>query len=614
MKIPATISSDIAFLLLITTGGLLLGSVLPAPDELVNGTISGKLLLIHPAVLCFSFSVLLVVLMKRAQVTCIFQPADLFVYLLGIIFFATYRQDTAPSPERLALLGQMLIFWFALRFSFGMFSRLSRAFIVVLILTGMAEAVWGLAQLYGLQISNHSLFRLTGSFHNPGPFSGYLAVMLPLTLGALFNVQKGGSTGLRRDILTYGILIACCLMLVVLPPAMSRSAWMAAGISCAWLTWQELAPAQWFRNLSGRYRKMVGISLVVSVVLFGAAFGGMYFLKKDSADGRLLIWKMSWRAIKEQPLGGTGIGGFPKAYATAQFDYFASGNYTKGDEYLAGSPEYAFNEPMQLWLETGLLGLAVFTALLLYCFYAGIRNRRYGTCAALLALVVFSLTSYPFQMPSFMVLLIFFLVDCLRGPFVPPVIMAYRPGMIVVICLLLVFSSTVLWKSQQPRFDAYRQWNGLQMLYQAGAWENAVGKYDVLEPELGHLPEFLFEYAQCLRKSGRYNESNGVLERASLLSSDPMIRNLRGRNHQAMGNYKKAESLYLEAMFLQPARIYPYYLLSKLYAEKQFNHPENLKIVAERALSMEPKVNNTAVDEMRKELIELLKNENLLQL
>ena len=51
-----------------------------------------------------------------------------------------------------------------------------------LILAGTVEAVWGLLQVYGYELSNHSLYALTGSFYNPGPYSGFLAMCLPLAL------------------------------------------------------------------------------------------------------------------------------------------------------------------------------------------------------------------------------------------------------------------------------------------------------------------------------------------------------------------------------------------------------------------------------------------------
>ena len=43
------------------------------------------------------------------------------------------------------------------------------------IVLAASEAIYGLRQLYGFTSSHHSLYSLTGSFFNPGPYSGYLA-------------------------------------------------------------------------------------------------------------------------------------------------------------------------------------------------------------------------------------------------------------------------------------------------------------------------------------------------------------------------------------------------------------------------------------------------------
>ena len=51
---------------------------------------------------------------------------------------------------------------------------------VFFVLTGIIEAIWGLGQLYGVVLSRHGQFLLTGSFYNPGPYSGFLATIFPI--------------------------------------------------------------------------------------------------------------------------------------------------------------------------------------------------------------------------------------------------------------------------------------------------------------------------------------------------------------------------------------------------------------------------------------------------
>jgi hypothetical protein len=52
------------------------------------------------------------------------------------------------------------------------------------------------------------------------------------------------------------------------------------------------------------------------------------------------------------------------------------------------------------------------------------------------------------------------------------------------------------------------------------------------------------------------------------ISCDPMLYNIIGKNYQAMKQYEKAETVLIKATQLVPSRLYPWYLLTKLYAEK----------------------------------------------
>ena len=66
------------------------------------------------------------------------------------------------------------------------------------------------------------------------------------------------------------------------------------------------------------------------------------------------MWKITTKAIQKQPITGTSLGGFPAAYAETQAEYMASGKATEQEKLVAGCPEYAFNEYLQIGLEQGL--------------------------------------------------------------------------------------------------------------------------------------------------------------------------------------------------------------------------------------------------------------------
>jgi hypothetical protein len=56
-----------------------------------------------------------------------------------------------------------------------------------------------------------------------------------------------------------------------------------------------------------------------------------------------------------------------------------------------------------------------------------------------------------------------------------------------------------------------------------------------------------------------------------------------------------------------PGRIYPYYLLAKLYAEPEFLNREKFEEMKRIVLMKAPKIHSTAIEEMRREVEEIAK-------
>ena len=81
---------------------------------------------------------------------------------------------------------------------------------LALMLYGIVEAVWGLCQLWGWLPSNHARFAVTGSFANPGPYSGFLAIVFPL---AYSEYTRWSYRSVRKPI----ALLAMISIVLVLP-------------------------------------------------------------------------------------------------------------------------------------------------------------------------------------------------------------------------------------------------------------------------------------------------------------------------------------------------------------------------------------------------------------
>ena len=157
--------------------------------------------------------------------------------------------------------------------------------------------------------------------------------------------RKGGR------VVSGGVML---LILCVLPAGMSRSAWLAAGVSClcvyAWhMDWTDK-----FRLLWQQQRRRVVMAVVGGFCVL--LFGGLFTVCLETPILHVAVffmWKMTCRAIAEKPLTGYGIHNFAAAYGNAQETYFAAGDYEPWEERVAGSPEYAFNEYLQAAVELG---------------------------------------------------------------------------------------------------------------------------------------------------------------------------------------------------------------------------------------------------------------------
>ena len=137
-----------------------------------------------------------------------------------------------------------------------------------------------------------------------------------------------------------------------------------------------------------------------------------------------------------------------------------------------------------------------------------------------------------------------------------------------------------------------------------GRYADAGESYAPVYPFLSDQITFLFEYAQSLSRLEQVAESNEVLEKAIRISCDPMLYNVMGKNYQALKDYDRAEACFKKAGHIVPNRIYPYYLLALMYQE--FGQTENAKSMARLVLSKDPKVDSSAVKEMKEKMKRLL--------
>ena len=367
------------------------------------------------------------------------------------------------------------------------------------------ESLIGLAQVLKLQTSGHPGFAMTGSFANPGPYGGLMAILLAI-LGT-YVIQNRNAQKWYYKALVILSCISCALCVIMLPASMSRAAWLAFGVAALVLGFKELDLADWIR----KHKSVAAIASVLVII----AMTGVFFLKKDSAIGRLHIWHMELRAIAEKPLSGHGKGTVLGVYGDTQAEYFAEKERPEIITKVAGCPEYAFNEYLKVGVEYGIPAM-VGVIVVLILMIALMMKFRLPFAYGLIAFSVFAFFSYPLE-------------------------------------------------AIHIKSKAEKEWESIRYLASMELYEDAIEELAPLYNDLKDNYRYMYDYGYALHKCKRYKESNEILKQGAAISSDPMFYNIMGRNLEAIGLYEEAEKAFIHAHHMVPQRLYPLTLLMRMH-------------------------------------------------
>lgn len=552
----------------------------------------------------------------RRKVTLSMVDAAAGGFFLWYLF--CYYSNGSIASSGLIENGYLALAYLAFRVLFAAWRSGNRWVAAVICLCGLVEAVTGIRQAMGLEPSAHHLFRVTGTFFNPGPYGGYLSVVFALAAGVIAAGYRVVPAAVdfrdhRKQWLARGLWVLCFFLAVgaagaigiILPSTLSRAAFVAVAVAIAVIILRDRKVYPALRTFFRKHRRVCLIGGAVGLVLLSTAAYGLYTVKKDSADGRLLMWKVSAKVALDHPLTGVGPGYFRGAYGEAQADYFRAASRSETERRVAGSPEYGFNEYLQIGMETGAVGLILFLILIIMALRRLFRGRNSMACG-LLALLVFAFFSYPFSILPMKVLLIVFLAAAgaqrrrhhLAGT-----------GEMILIGTMLAAGLAAAWLLSDPlkrRVDAVDAWRESRRWYTMEFYDYVLEDYPALLPLMKENQAFLFEYGRSLHLEGQHRESVEILRLAVRQSADPMQYNVLGNAYKALGRYGKAAECYLKAQDMVPHRIYPNYLLAKLYDE--LGDRRAAALYARRLLATPLKVESPATRDLRREMEALLRN------
>ncbi|MDE5687667.1 MAG: O-antigen ligase family protein [Paramuribaculum sp.] len=414
---------------------------------------------------------------------------------------------------------------------------------------GLWECGTGILQTFGFIASRHSLYSATGTFYNPGPYCAFLSIIIVIAAGCIISAKNRIMVWISWLYLTGAVFL--------LPGLMGRTGWIAAAAGCIYIF------ASVYRiNLSGR-RKVAAV--ISGVVLLAIICCGLFFLKPESATGRLFLWKIGAMTFADHFFTGIGWDNVSGAIGLTQENYFAN-HPGSAYESVAGCPEYAFNEYLQIGIAFGVIGLLIFVSLPACAAYCAQKARQFSITGALIASGVVCFASYPLQFSEFIAL---FGALCIAG---------FMSGNYPAKWMKYSFSALTLCLCLPAMF-----------IYHG----------NTLSAQNHRL---VFDYGKSLRERGLYEKSNEVLQQGVRISSDPMFLNLIGRNWQSLGSRDSAAHYFDRAANRLPGRLYPHYLKCKLLLDPRWCDPDSFLAVCDRVIEIRPKIESPATRDMKSEL------------
>jgi tetratricopeptide (TPR) repeat protein len=494
---------------------------------------------------------------------------------------------------------------------FSLFSEnvTTKTIIILLALFCSYELYTGISQLLGFSVSNNVRFAITGSFTNPGPYGGFISVSLILLLAYCVKNHEGRKKNHISNLVYSGVFVVAVVAMMVLPSTQSRSSILAlvCGIILVAIGEERI------KEKTIPFFRKYGVWLVLILLFIGT---GAYLFKKPSADGRFYMGRICVKAICENGWKGAGVEHFGEAYGQTQAHYFKQQIDENGkddldwraiDEHtrmVADCPDSAFNEYLSIGVEEGPIVMLLFIAVIVTAFVISFRR---GTiwCYGLTTLAVFAFFSYPFHLWQFQIMLSFLLAACVSDGDNKDVKkkilrLSILSTSLVVLCFVTYYK--VIPGLRQYR-KAEQAWKKAERLYNKEYYEYVDEYCDTIVPFFKYDEHFLFAYGQSLNKSGNYNKSDSILMMGASISCDPMFWNVMGNNSLALGKYREAEERYKHAFYMVPNRLYPLYLLAKLY------HTEGDTVkfmdMADRVDSFIPKVESRNTSRLRDEINEI---------
>lgn len=452
-------------------------------------------------------------------------------------------------------------------------------YIGVFVLTGIIQVIYSICNQYDDFLWYEKFSRIHGSFMNTSVWGFFLSIQCILLIGVRNRF-------IHKKVFSFCLLLFIFFFLSLLILSQSRTGMLVILLigSIYILNKKNL--------LFIKNKWIVGILLTIAG---GFVLNGINGDKKDSTNGRLLIWRISYEMIKDAPFLGHGTEGFYKKYMLYQGEFLKK-NENKEYVQLVDDNRFAFNEYLKVLVEYGIVGGVLFLISLLIILFCSIDWKNlYGRLCflCLLAYGISSFFSYPFFLWQFVFLFLFFVA----GSNINNKKLQWHMSMKILCCLVITFCSFLI-LFFKPYNCKIKIWKDI--IYSTANMKTKVNLLLELSPALDDTPDFLLDLGKRLNKINQIEKSESVLAKSYMLFPNYEAALYLGKVYGCDGKIQESE-LYLRiANNMIPHRVFPHFLLFCLYRDNGLTvaAKEEAEIIRQLSLKVYPAQMNTILREI----------------
>lgn len=524
-----------------------------------------------------------------------------FVLFVYVLFHFSMLSETTIYDFKLWLYIAYFLMFYVFRWVIAKnnchANKLLHLTLITLIVVSSFEACYGISQYFGWVAYNDEYYSLQGSFSSPNFFAAFLgySVVALIWYARVFKKQ------LKHRVFTGTIILIVLCTAIVL--SKSRGTWLALSMGLIVL----IVTGKYFKYYLKTikfYQVLIGVTAFLCVLVFSVNY--LYKIKPDSVKGRLLVAKISTRAISKNPISGYGLFSFVGKYNLEKAAYFSESKRSWDEMAHANYIFTAFNDYLLVAFELGLVVLLVIIVLLIYVVCkAKITPITSLGLSFLIYIMVFAFFNTPSDNLYVMIAGVFGLAMVLNyGDFNS----AFRlsvfakkgiKSVAIVLGGLLVYAVCM-------KIINERKIRSLEALSSPESVSKFVKLFKITEDNRS-TDAYL---GITLYKKGFDSVGVTYLNRAYMHSANPEAGKLLARHYLNISNYKEAERICKQNINIEPYKYGPRMELLDLL--KRGNRYGDIIALSQEVLDLPIKVNSQTIKHYKKEASNNLKRYSIL--